>query len=322
MICTLYSHKLGFEKLVALLKINIPKGEITTSTLNDSKVITIEIKGGLFAANSQLQIIYRERIQPDYKIHEEENCPLNENLKGLYGFITSIPSNNEKVKTLFLQKIQTINSEFSIQQNKGKTKEIEKLIKKISVAFEAIIFAQPETAISRSNTQHFLDQNTNLILDQNGNCEIENLNVSIKSKYYDKEQTDITEDQLKRKEENEIILKKNNIKINENLPFTESVNETTIRSVKEITERITILTVTNSVAFNHLSAPEAVLYLIENNISELLTPKEKDFLDNPTEDKKRYETWKCEGIWTLMWALNIVDDLGFPNEMADLNNIP
>ena len=165
----------------------------------------------------------------------------------------------EKEKGLFLQKIQTLNSEFSIQQEKGQTKNIKNIIKKISTAFEAIIFAQPNTDISKSDGQHFLDENGNLIIDQNGKCEIEDLKVNIESKYYHGEQTNISEEQIERKKANEIILKKNKIKVNHNLPFIESENETKIRTIKEIAERVTILTVTNSVAFNHMSGPEAVL---------------------------------------------------------------
>ena len=322
MICTLYSHKLGFEKLQEILKESFPKGKLTPLKQDASGEITIELKGGLFSASSKLKFLYRERKQPSYRIHEGTQCPLNENLKGLYSFVASLPSNNESVKGLFLQKIQTLNTEFSIQQEKGQIKNLADIIKKIATAFEAVIFAQPDTVISKSDAQHFLDANGHLIIDQNGNCDIDTLKVNIESKYYDGDQDNVSEEQVKRKEKNEVILKNKGLKVNYNLPFIESESETQIRSVKEIAERITILTVTNSVAFNQMSGPEAVLYLVENNISELLTPKEKDFLQDPTEDKKNQETWKCEGIWTLMWALNIVEDLGFPNEMADLNTIP
>lgn len=62
--------------------------------------------------------------------------------------------------------------------------------------------------------------------------------------------------------------------------------------------------------------------LKQYNLWHLVTPDEKAFLENPTDQKKSQETWKCEGIWTLMWALKIVDDLGFPDTLANLNDIP
>ncbi|HEU0126099.1 MAG TPA: DUF4272 domain-containing protein, partial [Flavobacterium sp.] len=39
------------------------------------------------------------------------------------------------------------------------------------------------------------------------------------------------------------------------------------------------------------------------------------------DDRKMYETWKCEGIWTLTWALKKVETLDFPNEFCNLENI-
>ncbi len=125
-----------------------------------------------------------------------------------------------------------------------------------------------------------------------------------------------------RKERTEKILKSKGLKINYNLPLVESENETTIRAPKEIAERVTILAVTNMVAFNGFTGEEALDYLKKYNLFDKLTPKETEFLNNPTDERKSQETWKCEGIWTLMWALNVVDSLGFPDQMCDLNTIP
>ena len=322
MICTFYSHQLGLEKIVETLKNNIPKAQISFSEIDDFKVVEIKTKGGLFSSDSFLKVSYRERLQPNYQIHDTEDCPLNENLKGLYGFISSLPTNNENVKELLLRKVQTLNSEFSFIQEKGTTKNLEKIISELAESFDAIIFTQPNTIISKSDNQHFLDKNLNLIIDPNGNCEIDDLTVSINSKYYDAEPAELSEDQVSRKSKSETILEQHEVKTNYNLPCIESATETTIRTAKEIAERVSVLTITNSVAFNNLTGEKAIVVLKQFNLWDVVTPNEKEFLKDPTDQKKSQETWKCEGIWTLMWALNVVDDLGFPNEMADLNNIP
>ncbi|GAA4242885.1 DUF4272 domain-containing protein [Winogradskyella damuponensis] len=322
MICTLYAHQLGFDKIITILKTNIPKGQITFSELDGFKIAEIQTKGGLFSSDHIVKISYRERLQPDYQISDTEHCPLNENLKGLYGFASSLPTTNENIKSLFLRKIQTLNSEFSIFQEKGKTKNLKDIISQLADEFDAIVFAQPQTIISKADGQHFLDKHLNLIIDLNGHCEIKELKVVIDSKYYDGEIEEITEDQKSRKEESELILKNHHIKINANLPFIESENATTIRTAKEIAQRVTILTITNLVAFNNISGDDALKMITDFDLLDIVTPDEKSFLENPTDQKKNQETWKCECIWTLMWALKIVDDLGFPNQMADLNNIP
>ncbi|CAZ97400.1 DUF4272 domain-containing protein [Zobellia galactanivorans] len=128
--------------------------------------------------------------------------------------------------------------------------------------------------------------------------------------------------QPNRKERTEEFLKSKGVKINEHLPHIEAEEDTTLRAPKEIAQRVSVLATTNMVAFNVIEAEDAIEYLKTYHLWELLTPKEKSFLENPTDDKKTQETWKCEGIWVLMWALGVVEDIGYPDKMCDLNQIP
>lgn len=317
MICTIYSHHLGLEKIKEIFLSHVPKGNFSSN--ND--VLEFEIKGGILSPSKKITIFYRERAEPSYKIPEVDDSELTANLKGLYGFVNSLPAENEKIKGLFLHKIQTLNSEFSISEDKGEVKELKAIIKDLAKEFDAVLFVQPNTIISKSESQHFLDKDLNLIIDTEGRCEIEELKVNINSEYFDNDQTELDVDQIERKAKNEEILERENIKINKHLPCVESERETTIRSAKEIAERVSVLAVTNLVAFNSISSEEAVDYLQNYKLWESVTEGEKEFLANPTEDKKMYETWKCEGIWTLMWALKKVDAIDFPNEFCDLGNI-
>jgi len=207
-------------------------------------------------------------------------------------------------------------------QEIGQSKELKPLIQKVVHDLDAILFVQPNTIISKSSGQHFLDSMLNLIIDGHGNCEINDLDVKIDAVYFDGDKTVISEEQKARKLKSENIIENRNIKTNKNLPFIESEESTTIRSAKEIAQRVCILAMTNLVAFNNVSNVEAVEYLKKYKLWDFVTPKEKVFLANPTEEAKNLETWKCEGIWTLMWALKKVDNLGFPDEMCSLNNIP
>lgn len=317
MICTIYSHHLGLEKIKQIFLSHVPKGVFSSNGEN----LEFEVKGGILSPSKKITLFYRERAIPSYQIPQIDDSELTANLKGLYGFVDSLPTENEKVKGLFLHKIQTLNSEFSIREDKGELKELDIIIADLAKEFDAVLFVQPKTIISKSETQHFLDKDLNLIIDTEGRCEIEELKVNINSEYFDNDQTELDEDQIERKAKNEEILERENIKINKHLPCVESERETTIRSAKEIAERASILAVTNLVAFNSISSEEAVDYLQNYKLWESVTEGEKEFLANPTDDRKMYETWKCEGIWTLMWALKKVDTLDFPNEFCDLGNI-
>jgi hypothetical protein len=126
---------------------------------------------------------------------------------------------------------------------------------------------------------------------------------------------------ITRKEQTEAFLTAKGIKINLHLPHVEGEDETVVRPATEAAIRVTMLTVTNLVAFNTIDAKEAIDYLEHYNLVRYLTPDEKDFLANPTDDRKNQETWKCECIWVLLWYLNIVDDLEFPDHLCDLNTI-
>jgi hypothetical protein len=317
MICTIYSHHLGLEKIKQIFLSHVPNGVFSTNGEN----LEFEVKGGILSPSKKVTIFYRERAIPSYQIPQIDDSELTANLKGLYGFVDSLPTENEKVKRLFLRKIQTLNSEFSIREDKGELKELDIIIADLAKEFDAVLFVQPNTIISKSETQHFLDKDLNLIIDSEGRSEIEELKVNINSEYFDNDQTELDEDQIERKAKNEEILERENIKINKHLPCVESERETTIRSAKEVAQRVSVLAVTNYVAFNNISPEEAVDYLQNYNLWDFATDGEKEFLANPTESRKIHETWKCEGIWTLMWALKKVATLDFPNEFCDLGNI-
>nr|WP_315241181.1 DUF4272 domain-containing protein [uncultured Flavobacterium sp.] len=322
MICTLYSHQIGFDKIVEALRNSYPKAAITSTSQDGSQIASIETKDGFFSSGSKLTVQYRERKEPSYQLPETDDSPLTGNLRGLYGYVDSLDSNNEKVKSLFLHKIQTLNSEFSITQQKGQTKNLKELLQKLAKDFEAVLFVQPKTIISKSEEQHFLDENLNLILDVNGNCEIEVLDVKINSIYYDKEHAEITEFQKEWKTNSEKILRERDIKINNYLPYIEPEEDVVLRTPKEVAIRVCVLAMTNLVAFNTISNEEAIEYLQNYNLWDFVTPNEKDFLANPTEQKKSNESWKCECIWTLMFTLNKIKDLGFPDKLCSLNDIP
>jgi len=316
MLGTVYSHYLGFDKIIDILKKHYPTAEISVEEDKGSDIATVGFENG-----SSLRVQYRQRRIPSYQIPQVDDSPLTSNLKGLYGYVQSLPAKNEQIKNLFLQKILTLNSEFSIMQT-GEVPDIKLLFQELASQFDAVIFAQPGTVISKSDSQHFLDNALNLIIDTQGNSEIDNLDVKIDSAYFDHEENEITQEQIDRKNKSEQILFQNKIKINKNLPVIESEEEAVFRTPKEIAQRVTVLSVTNLVAFNNLTGEDAIAYLKQYNLWEYVTPGEIEFLNNPTDERKNYETWKCEGIWTLLWALGVITDLGSPNELCNLNNIP
>ena len=318
--CTIYSHELRFDDIIDLAKQHFPKASIQVNQDQGRQLIQIQIKGGLFKSSKNINISYRERAKPSYQITNIDS-PLTQNLQGMLGFVGSLPSSNENVKGLLGTKIASLNSEIAILHNGKMKNELINFSSDLGSMLDAILFVAPDSPIAKSQTQHFLDRDLNLLLDTNGNCQVDHLDVRIDSKYYDAPQENISPDQSARKSKSEAFLKSKDIKVNAHLPAVESSDGVNLRDPKEIATRLTILAITNYVAFSSITGEQGMNFLKKFELVDAATPKEKAFLANPTDELKNVETWKCEGIWTLLWALQLTDELPFPNELCDLKTV-
>lgn len=325
MICTIYSHSLVFDRIIAILREVMPGAEIKVENKEGGHIIHVTNKGksSFFTFSkkqSRIKITYRERRIPSYNLLETDDSPLTANLRGMYGFIHSLPADKEEIRERFLHKITTINSEFSIEAE-GEVNELGILIPRFANEFDAFVFAQPGLPISRSGGQHFLDKNLDLLMDMEGKTEINTLEVHIDAKYFD-EPAEPTQSQQTRKEKSEAIIRQRGIKINTYLPCVQDDQATELREPREIAHRICVLAMTNYVAFGNLTGKEAAAYLKKHDLWEYATEEERSFMANPTPERKNHETWKCEDIWLLMWAVKKVDDLCFPDKLCNLDDIP
>ena len=322
-ICTLYSHFTGFNTIVEILQANFPKTSIQISKQNEFSIAELDIKGGFFSSSSKLKVSYREREQLSYQLFQEDNCPVSRNLKGLYGFADSLPCSNLSVKELFLQKITTINSEFSIILEKGQLKNLGDIIKELSQKFDAFLFVQPNTIISQSAGQHFLDKNLNLIIDTQGNCNINKLEVQIDVKYYDASSVEITDDQKNRRQQSESLCIERNIPIykNPNSLFVESENTVTLRTQDEVVDRAISLCYVELKSEN-LEKQHLAAFDKKYNVVSKLSPKEHTFAlnDNPSDQDMVEANWRAESYHVLLWALGFIKDLSFPSDLCNIGD--
>ena len=323
MICTIYSHRTGFDRIIEILQNNYPKANLTVSQQDEFQVAELEIRGGVFASSGNLKIRYRQREKPSYQILEEDICPLSQNLKGLYGFVSSLPTQNEQVKELFLRKIVTINCEFSIMQEKGQIKDLRNTILAISRSFDAFLFVQPDTIISRSSGQHFLDKNLKLIVDGQGNCEVDSINVEAELKYFESELNSILDDQQERRKKSEEICLSKNIPIykNPNSLFVESETTVKLKTKDEVVDRAIALCY---LELKSESAEKSLLSDFDKKYSVMskLTPLEKSFALNekPTEQEMVNANWRAESFHLLLWSLGYIDTLNYPSELCNIGD--
>ncbi len=309
-VCTFYSPKIGFEEIIEQVKQTYPKSEITVNKVDNLEVAEIQVSRGLLRASSKFKVSYRQRLEPSYQLIENSKCPLTANLMGLYGFVSSIPSKNEKVKGQLLNKIQTLNSEFSIIQESGVTKNLNKLIAFVASRFKTVLFVQPSSIISKASSQHFLDERLNLVLDLHGNSEVKNLYFEIDSKYG----YDISGE--REAGENEIhhelpVFRKEALVICKNAGFKPASSLPTewdrqLRPAIEIASRlnaIKALVLWLLVPQENLPDDKIQTFVDKNQLKVFMTDDEVQILNSSREDDNLRNGigWKFENAWPLAW---------------------
>jgi hypothetical protein len=315
--CTIYSHTLNFDRVIELVKDNLPKAKVESKENGLEKSLTATLKGGLFGKDSSLTINYRERKTPSYKLDKIE-CGLSQNLAGMVNFIQQLPAKNENIRDKFLYKVMSANCEMPFMAEPAITPDFETILRKIAIELDAFIFAQPGKVFSRSDVQHFTDKNLNLIIDTKGNCEIDDLTVNVAAKYHDQPKQEYTQEQINRKNKSEFFLAEKGIKVNKNLPCTPSANEVAIRNLNEVIERAYALLVIaakgEGVEQQHL---ERVVK--EKNIKSF-SPYEKYIYESKQLDdqERAYATWRYESLYVMLWALGKTSDLKYPAEICDV----
>jgi len=105
------------------------------------------------------------------------------------------------------------------------------------------------------------------------------------------------------------------------LPCIESEEETQLRSAEELGIRIVCLACAVGTAFEKNDLFKE--YLRQHNLWDNLTPDEMKFLSNPTPDLTTIVrfTWRSEALFVLMWAVHLFDDLPFPRQETDTQEI-
>ncbi len=318
--CTIYSHSIDFEKIIQIVKNQLPKAKVEFTDGGIQKSLVATIKGGFFSKAKTIKINYRQRKNPSYTL-ELINCGLTQNLSGMINFIQSMPSKKEEVKSKFIVKVMAANSEMAFMAEPEINDEFESLLRKIVTELNGFIFAQPSKLFNRSNSQHFVDKNFKLILDANGNCEIDDIDVKVDAKYHDQPSSEYLPDQLQRKERSEAFLADNGIKVNKNLPCNASETIVKIRSINEVIDRAYALLIMGvkgeGIEQEHLERA------VQSKKINSFTPKEtavyKD--ENLNDQDRAYAAWRYESLYTLLWALGKMDSLKYPSDICDVKEV-
>jgi len=112
----------------------------------------------------------------------------------------------------------------------------------------------------------------------------------------------------------------------EHLPLRYETEEVTPRDKKEVIERAVCsfasIMCALSISKGEYSEEDRVYaedFLSEKyNVLELLTPMEQQVIAGTISEAGAINAaWKYEAVWVLLWALGVVEELSFPNEICD-----
>ncbi len=111
------------------------------------------------------------------------------------------------------------------------------------------------------------------------------------------------------KSKNIELVKTNGYRFLEWLPILESPK---MRNLEEIKGRMSVMNALIEISFN---APIYIIsdWIDEHNLRKHLSPWEKEILSKQNEDLSDLESnslrWYLEGLWALMWAVKMIDEL-------------
>lgn len=318
--CTIYSHKLEFEKVVEIIKTELPKAKIDYKYEGKQKSLTATLKGGIFSKTKTLKINYRERKTPSYNL-DQIDCGLTQNLAGMANMIQSLPAQKDELRNKFLAKVMSANCEMPFIAEPEINSEFESLLRKITNELDCFVFAQPSKLFDASNQQHFVDKNLNLVLDMDGNSAVDDINVTVDAKYHDAPSENDTDEQKLRKGSSETFLESNRIKVNKNLPCIPSSADIQLRSKKEVIDRAYALLVI-AVKGEGIEQEHLVRTVAEKHINSF-SPKESIIFNKQTLDdqEKAYATWRYESLYTIIWSLGLMEDLKYPSDICDVTDV-
>jgi hypothetical protein len=128
---------------------------------------------------------------------------------------------------------------------------------------------------------------------------------------------------LERKQVTEKRLSALGITLVDNLPPIEEEDAITLRSPREVAERILILTYLSCVATDPSLRQEVMMFLIQEGLWDKASEEEKVLFHKTRLTEEDFTNIFCrsESIWLLLWVINKIDSLDLPEKEVNLHDI-
>jgi len=318
--CVLCAHDTTLEHCLSLIRSTFPRAAVMHIPLEDGVMIGVGLVQ-MLDNSPNIKIRFRERLNPSYTLERVE-CAVTQRLAGLMNFADMVPTDNEQLRYLLKRKIVTLNYELSFQSEEDFHDTMQVLVTAMNKDLDGVVFAFAGTVVNPSDADALLDADMKLIFDLAGRSKVDQLKVLISHRFYKPVQFESTPESADRKKRSIAILQQKGLQYIDHLPELTRGELTTLRTAEEITERLVALWIVMLVSFKQAAPDNLLAFLEKYELSHVLTPEERAFLQDPTEEARSTNTWKCECIWLLMWAIKAVDALPFPDGMIRIDDIP
>lgn len=303
--CAIYSSYFDLDELYEIIS-NIYKSK--TIRINEDKTKISVISNKLFSKSVNSFNIMTSKTNPD-----EFSTYINR----MYNFYTRVPAKNNDIKQKLLIKITTLNMVIGIESEKDISEEFYRELLTIAKKLDGIIFW---------GSREMLNSDGKLILDLDGNSEIEDFVVTAHTSHLDRN-LKITDSGIRRKERSEKILLEKNIPFIEHLPPIVGEEDEKIRTKEEVVKRAVALCIVAlkgecQLSGEDINVEKEIISTVISifNAQDYFSPDEIEFLnnDNPKEEDSIQFTWRYECLWTLLWALGFIEKLEYPDKICDV----
>jgi hypothetical protein len=316
----LYSHFPEADKIASILEKHF--GDKVKKTINQGMVnIKVDLSSGfIFKTKNTLDINYRQRDKPDFQLTHASDA-VTANLMGMNNLIGQLPAQNSMVQDKLQTKVAAVNAECAVIANPSFSDTYIVALREVAKELDAFFFvSQPNNMFPAASGFSFYDYQGKLLLNQEGHCEVDDVDVRIDSTYFDKvESTSADSLAQQRKQRSIQQLKQEGLPTIEHLPALEEDENVVIRSKDEVVDRALALFF---VSVRSEGVELSDLKDIDNRfaMTSKLSPWEKIFMSNPTPDQQDMfnANWRYESLWTLFWALGYLENLAYPSAYCDV----
>jgi len=303
--CAIYSSQFDLDQLFEMIQSIYPQDTIERK--EDKTHIQVTRKK-LFSKQTKGFNIMTSQTHP------EEFTAM---IQGMLGFLSQIEGKNASLQEKVLIKCSTLNMVVGIETEEDISEEFFNELLHLANELDAVIFWGGGSLLNAQGQ---------LLLDVNGESEVEDYQVTAHTSFLDDVRPP-SESAMQRKERSEQLLTEQGIPFNVHLPARAGDEHTTIRNVEQVAERAVALCIAalKGECLGAGESAEDTAALVQEVIDKydaasFFSPVERRFVEQHGAEHQEVISfsWGYEAYHVMLWALGYVKELGAPVNLCNV----